>query len=322
MSPDYFLLPVALILLIVTAISMEKRGGNQNNSWMHTFGCWTAIIIAVWMLTWWGFHYVYNHDKLSTWIPPNEFGDMFGALTCLFSGIAIAGVIAMLRQQHEEMKETRDEFAAQTEQFEEQTKQFQKQIELARDAQAWETFYRRVSIIQQLEASITVTYKQTAGIARTDTGVEAIAYFYKENNRLIKAINEPTKKEKLIEAAKNTQTHSEALLLWMKNVLQLLNYYSNNGHNNHNKQESNERFIQIFIPLLSPQAKALILLFSHALFNKDDVSIISNLPETDFPQGFRDKTPPDYYKDIMKKKFEYSVDIEGYHKAIKKMAQR
>ncbi len=130
MNPDYFFLPVALILLIAAAIAMEKRGDSKTNSWMHTFGCWTAIIIAVWMLTWWGFHYVYNHDKLSTWILPNEFGDMFGALTCLFSGIAIAGVIAMLRQQHEEMKETRKEFSEQTKQFEAQTKQVQAQTKL------------------------------------------------------------------------------------------------------------------------------------------------------------------------------------------------
>lgn len=156
MSPDYFLLPVALILLIAAAISMEKRGDSKTNSWMHTFGCWTAIIIAVWMLTWWGFHYVYNHDKLSTRIPPNEFGDMFGALTCLFSGIAIAGVIAMLRQQHEEMKETRDEFAAQTKQFKAQTKQFNEQIELARQAQKIDEFYRRIALLKQQIEILTI----------------------------------------------------------------------------------------------------------------------------------------------------------------------
>lgn len=130
MHPDYFLLPVALIILIAAAISMEKRGDSKTNSWMHTFSCWTAIIIAIWLLAWWGFHYVYNNNYISTWLRPNEFGDMFGALTCLFSGIAIAGVIAMLRQQHEEMKETRNEFAAHTKQFQEQTEQVQAQTKL------------------------------------------------------------------------------------------------------------------------------------------------------------------------------------------------
>ncbi|MBQ3143408.1 MAG: hypothetical protein IJB89_02725 [Akkermansia sp.] len=189
MSPDYFLLPVALILLIAAAISMEKRGDSKTNSWMHTFGCWTAIIIAVWMLTWWGFHYVYNHDKLSTWIPPNEFGDMFGALTCLFSGIAIAGVIAMLRQQHEEMKETRKEFSEQTKQFEEQTKQFNEQIALARQAQKIDAFYRRLSHLRQQHEDI-YYYEDK----KTYKGIIAIICLHNEAFKLLKAIKKTLEK--------------------------------------------------------------------------------------------------------------------------------
>lgn len=184
MSPDYFLLPVALIILIAAAISMEKRGDSKTNSWMHTFGCWTAIIIAVWMLTWWGFHCVYNHDKLSTWITPNEFGDMFGALTCLFSGIAIAGVIAMLRQQHEEMKETRDEFAAQTEQFEEQTKQFNEQIELTRQAQKIDEFYRRIALLKQQIEVLTIDMGEAIHTGYTALYYALIAvYGFKEQSQ-------------------------------------------------------------------------------------------------------------------------------------------
>ncbi len=173
MPPDYFLLPVALIILIAAAISMEKRGDSKTNSWMHTFGCWTAIIVAIWLLAWWGFHYVYNNNYINTWLRPNEFGDMFGALTCLFSGIAIAGVIAMLRQQHEEMKETRDEFNKQTQQFEEQTKQFKEQIELARQAQIKDEFYRRIALLKQQINDL--TFNNDNKIA---TGYEALYFAF------------------------------------------------------------------------------------------------------------------------------------------------
>ena len=172
---------------------MEKRNKEEEsktaNNWMHTFSCWTAIIIAIWLLTWWGFHYVYNHDKLSTWIPPNEFGDMFGALTCLFSGIAIAGVIAMLRQQHEEMKDTRDEFAAQTKQFKEQTKQFNEQIALARQAQKIDAFYRRLSHLRQQHEDI--CYYEDK---KTYKGIIAIICLHNEAFKLLKYIKKTLEK--------------------------------------------------------------------------------------------------------------------------------
>ena len=60
---------------------------------------------------------------------PGQFGDMFGAVNALFSGLAFAGVvIAILLQRQElklqrkELKQTRQEFQQQTFEFEEQNK--------------------------------------------------------------------------------------------------------------------------------------------------------------------------------------------------------
>lgn len=192
MSPAYFLLPVALILLIAAAISMEKRGDSKTNSWMHTFSCWTAIIIAIWLLAWWGFHYVYNNNYISTWLPPNEFGDMFGALTCLFSGIAIAGVIAMLRQQHEEMKETRKEFSEQTKQFEKQATLLQQQVNDAKQtefiqqeqtakSQLTDEIYRRLTFLKQLEKDICYIEYGQKGVEKIVYGIEAVKNSHKKN---------------------------------------------------------------------------------------------------------------------------------------------
>lgn len=298
MSPDYFLLPVALILLIAAAISMEKRGDSKTNSWMHTFGCWTAIIIAVWMLTWWGFHYVYNHDKLSTWIPPNEFGDMFGALTCLFSGIAIAGVIAMLRQQHEEMKETRDEFAAQTKQFEEQTQQFKEQIELARQAQLRDDFYRRISILQQLEESIAYTYKKRNPTRNneeydvTEYGIEAIAHFYKNNARILDAIKENYSTLPYIAA--DGRTHNETLLVWKQNVLDLLDDVK--GIKSHK---------EIILSRLSSHGKALIVFLS-----PDKPGTKKLFQPSDFPDELPGKKTLEYYHKIISIKLQHHIHGE------------
>lgn len=275
MSPDYFLLPVALILLIAAAISMEKRGDSKTNSWMHTFGCWTAIIIAVWMLTWWGFHCVYNHDKLSTWITPNEFGDMFGALTCLFSGIAIAGVIAMLRQQHEEMKETRDEFAAQTEQFEAQTKQFQEQIELARQAQLRDDFYRRLELLIKLEDSLLYfaneNFSDTCTIKtpKEKHGKGAFDYYYTSNMSLLMAII--CSNNTLHEIAKESKFTDISLFVWIKNVLMILSDLQ--------KENVPQTYKDILLSFIPPEGKTLIHLIAPIL---EDVPTDVN-PEQEFP---------------------------------------
>lgn len=264
MHPDYFLLPVALILLIVTAISMEKRGDKEEgekknskkekktsttNSWMHTFGCWTAIIVAIWLLAWWGFHYVYNNNYISTWLPPNEFGDMFGALTCLFSGIAIAGVIAMLRQQHEEMKETRDEFAAQTKQFEAQTKQFKAQLALARSSQIKDEIYRRIDYVKKLEANCCLITEEkvqsnssiTHSVSRK--GLEAIDIIVNNIGKIDNLNDEQVETF----AIYNTFTNG-SINAWLKSCIHLSNFI----YHESKLDEEEKLYYLIFSSLLFP----------------------------------------------------------------------
>lgn len=58
-----------------------------------------ASVIALWFLFWWG---------VVHWIPKGEdrghFGDQFGAVNALFTGLAFAGVVLTLYQQHSEAK--------------------------------------------------------------------------------------------------------------------------------------------------------------------------------------------------------------------------
>lgn len=57
-----------------------------------------------------------------------EFGDVYGALNTLFSGLAFSGVIISIVIQSAELRATRSEMKAQVSQFEQQTKAMQKQV--------------------------------------------------------------------------------------------------------------------------------------------------------------------------------------------------
>ncbi|WP_426008275.1 putative phage abortive infection protein [Aeromonas salmonicida] len=56
------------------------------------------------------------------------FGDVYGALNTLFSGLAFAGLIISIRLQSSELKETRNEMSRQSTQFESQAKALDRQV--------------------------------------------------------------------------------------------------------------------------------------------------------------------------------------------------
>ena len=63
-----------------------------------------VIILALWAGSWWWINqHFQKHDERGT------FGDMFGAVNALFSGLAFAGLIITLLYQKEELKLQREE---------------------------------------------------------------------------------------------------------------------------------------------------------------------------------------------------------------------
>lgn len=58
-----------------------------------------------------------------------QFGDMFGAINALFSGLALGGVVVAVFLQRRDLELTRQEMRGQTEQFEAQRKEMAAQVE-------------------------------------------------------------------------------------------------------------------------------------------------------------------------------------------------
>ena len=75
-----------------------------------------------------------------------QFGDMFGAITALFTGLAFAGLIITILLQSQELKETRHEFKQQN-----RTLIFQR---------FENTFFNLISVHHQIVDSIDYTYNK------------------------------------------------------------------------------------------------------------------------------------------------------------------
>lgn len=109
-------------------MSREKKSYDKPNSWL------IALYVSIVVLLWGGSWFIISRG-LSTWQERAAFGDMFGVVNALFSGLAFAGVIIAimlqlkeLRLQREELEHTREELKGQKEQLERQANYLKEQI--------------------------------------------------------------------------------------------------------------------------------------------------------------------------------------------------
>jgi len=65
------------------------------------------FVACIWLAYWdWIIRCIFEKDS---WATRGQFGDMFGALNALFSGLAFAGIIYTIRQQSEDLELQREE---------------------------------------------------------------------------------------------------------------------------------------------------------------------------------------------------------------------
>lgn len=129
---------------------------------------WIVAVVVIQVVCWFVLilYFHRNGDAGQNWANAGAFGDMFGGLTCLFSGLAFAGLIVTIRQQGmeirlqiQEQRDTRRELEAQTQQFEEQNRLYRTQA--LRD-----DIYRRLELIRSLQKDI--QYKSAEPVFTTD----------------------------------------------------------------------------------------------------------------------------------------------------------
>lgn len=112
-------------------------------------------VIVVWLLFWGGIDIF-----ISDCTDRGTFGDKFGAVNALFSGLAFAGLIATLLYQkeeltlqREELQHTREELKRQREEFEEQNKTLKRQ-------RFENTFFNMLSLQQEITNNLFYQYEK------------------------------------------------------------------------------------------------------------------------------------------------------------------
>lgn len=125
-------------------------------------------VVGLFALSWWWLALTINDPEKQ-----GQFGDQFGAVNALFSGLAFAGLIFTiilqkkeLALQREELTQTREELKGQKEQLEEQNKTLK--------IQRFEnTFFHMLTQFQEIVNNITYSYKDISGKVHTVKGREA-----------------------------------------------------------------------------------------------------------------------------------------------------
>src|SRR5688572_12539876 len=84
-----------------------------------------GIVVLLWSTCWIAVSNLYFSD----WPERGQFGDMFGAVNALFSGLAFAGIIITIMLQSQELGLQRVELQLTRNELEQTRKEFQKQNE-------------------------------------------------------------------------------------------------------------------------------------------------------------------------------------------------
>lgn len=87
---------------------------NKNKTTIKLISLSFIIVGGLWVSSW---YLIISNDVLNSWSNRGTFGDMFGAINSLFSGLAFALLIVALYLQKEELEETRKELKGQKEQL-------------------------------------------------------------------------------------------------------------------------------------------------------------------------------------------------------------
>lgn len=95
----------------------SNKESNPKSPWYLNFWVLSGIAFAMWGIVFGILWRVFgdsnrSNDQADSWISAGTFGDMFGCLTCLFTGISVAGIIVTLQQQKQALHVQQDELHA------------------------------------------------------------------------------------------------------------------------------------------------------------------------------------------------------------------
>lgn len=134
---------------------------------------WIWIVVAIigvlvaWGLSWW-----LINKNIDCTTERGTFGDMFGAVNALFSGLAFAGLIVTLLYQKEELKLQREELAQTREELKGQREEFEEQNKTMKRQRFENTFFNMLSLQQEIVANLSYEYYVNPNVCPPNTPPE------------------------------------------------------------------------------------------------------------------------------------------------------
>ena len=146
--------------------SNNKSSEESKNDLWRTLLCAGLAVFAIWLLSWILIDvFIADSDR-------GTFGDKFGAINALFSGLAFAGLIVTLLYQKEELKLQREELAQTREELKGQREEFVEQNKTMKRQRFENTFFNMLSLQQEIVANLSYEYYVNPGICPANIPAE------------------------------------------------------------------------------------------------------------------------------------------------------
>jgi len=113
-----------------------------------------SVVIILFGSSW---YFMVSNTTLDTWSVRSSFGDMFGAINALFSGLAFAGIIVALYFQKNEFELQRQELKDTREELKGQKEQLRLQNEAIRHQNLENTFFQLLRFHNEIVNAINLT---------------------------------------------------------------------------------------------------------------------------------------------------------------------
>lgn len=198
------------------------------------------------------------------------FGDQYGAINTIISGLVFAAFWASLQLQHRELKLQRQELKRSNKEAEGQTEQFKQQVKLARESQIKDEVYRRITLLRQQKTDIIIHWKERITPNhiteewRSATGIDATSKYYHNNIYILDWIHRGLSSHAANQIMRK-DLYCEAIFVWMRSFFALVDDII---LTNKEYPKSKVRYINIVLNSLSSHEKALIFLYHEHFYDR------------------------------------------------------
>lgn len=125
------------------------------------------------------------------WAVRGQFGDMFGAVNSLFSGLAFAGLIITLIYQRNDLDLQRKAITQTNKEMERQTKEFEEQNMMAKREQFQNTFFELLRMLQTISNDLNLELRDKNGNIHSYRGKTIFKELFDERGQLFVDSNLP-----------------------------------------------------------------------------------------------------------------------------------